>query len=168
MQELKNDTFANQYTQNGDNYQDIGKSISDMRFIECIRCGKQIKNDPKVIKNHEYYCRTKELAAKEYKMDELSSENEYTDNKYMDDSPEQEKATVEPFSDKKPDDSVSFSGIVLIGIAVSIIGAIIIVYKILAQKKQSASNITQTAINEQELSAQSPRIIPLFAFASLP
>ena len=97
MQELNNDTFDNQYSHNDDNSHDIGKSISGKRFIECIRCGRHIKNDPKVIKNHEYYCRNKELAA----TNKISSENEYADNKYMEELPAPENATVEPVSDKK-------------------------------------------------------------------
>ena len=163
MQELNDDMFGGQFARNNGNSHDIVKSTSRTRFIECIRCGKQIKNDPRVIKNHEYYCRNKELASTN-KVGELSSENEYTGNKYMEDLQMQEKATFEPVSDKITDDSGSYSDIVLIGVAIGIIGAILIVYKILAQKKHPDSNITQTPMDNGELTIQSPEIVRPWAY----
>lgn len=168
MQELKNDTFKNQLIHIGDNSSYVGKRSNSNRFIECIRCGKLIKNDLKVIKNHEYYCLNKALAARDNKVSELAFENDYQEEEYTDDSQMLEQVTEEPVYDEEAEDnSVSFSGIILISIAVSIIGAIIMVYKILAQKKQTDSNVIQPAINKGESSMQSPQIIPLLPY-SLP
>lgn len=164
MQALENNAFKDQYPQNGDNSQDIGKSISGKRFIECIRCGKQIKNDPTVIKNHEYYCRNKEIAAQKYKVDQLSSENEYSDNNYKKDLQIEEKATVGHVSDKTTNNSGSFSGIVIIGIIVGIIGAILFAYKILAQIRRPGSNITQTPMDNGELTLESPEMVRPWAY----
>jgi hypothetical protein len=47
---------------------------------------------------------------------------------------------------------------------VSIIGAIFIVYKILAQKKQPSSNITQAPLDNGELAIESPEIVRPWAY----
>jgi hypothetical protein len=165
MQELKNDTFKNESIQNGDNSNYRVNRVYTRRFIECLRCGKEIKNDLTVIKNHEYYCKNKEDALKEDEIAEQASENDYPDEEYTEDLQVPEKAIVEPVSDDETyDDSESFSNIVLIGIAVGIIGTIIIVYKMLARKKQSAPTTTQTVISEQKSSVQPPRLTPTLPY----
>lgn len=161
MQELKNDTFKNQLIKNGYNSSYQGKTFASKRFIECVRCGKLIKNDLKVIKNHEYYCLNKELATRGNEISEPAFENEHSPYEYADDSQMLEQATEEPVSGEEAEDNTgSISGIILIGIVASIIGAIIIVYKILAQKNQPTSSITLTSINEQKSSTQSMQIMP--------